>query len=97
MLALEQAAALIATDSGGVQKEVYFHSKPFLTFRTETEWTELLDAGWNRLDPLNSVESILDSINDALGFQGKPISVFGNGTSAQLILRSLLAEQNCKN
>jgi UDP-GlcNAc3NAcA epimerase len=91
MIALEQAATLIATDSGGVQKEAYFHGKPCLTLRTETEWTELLDAGWNRLASLNSVKSILDSINQTLGSQGKPISVFGNGTSAQLILQNLIA------
>ena len=97
MIALEQAATLIATDSGGVQKEAYFHGKPCLTLRTETEWTELLDAGWNRLAPLNSIKSIVDSINQTLSTQGKPINVFGNGTSAQLILQNLLAEKNCKN
>jgi UDP-GlcNAc3NAcA epimerase len=97
MIALEQAATLIATDSGGVQKEAYFHGKPCLTLRTETEWIELLDAGWNRLAPLNSVKSIVDSINQTLNTQGKPINVFGNGTSSQLILQSLLAEKNYKN
>jgi UDP-GlcNAc3NAcA epimerase len=52
MNALEAGAALIATDSGGVQKEAFFHGVPCVTLRDRTEWTELVTHGWNRLaDP----------------------------------------------
>lgn len=46
---LQRHAALIATDSGGLQKEAYFHRVPCVTLRDETEWTELVELGWNRL------------------------------------------------
>src|SRR5207253_10172007 len=54
MIALEAGASAIVTDSGGVQKEAFFHRVPCVTTRDETEWTELVELGWNRLAPPTS-------------------------------------------
>jgi UDP-GlcNAc3NAcA epimerase len=49
MQALVARSSLVLTDSGGLQKEAYFHRVPCVTLRDETEWTETIAAGWNRL------------------------------------------------
>ncbi|PID54319.1 MAG: UDP-N-acetylglucosamine 2-epimerase (non-hydrolyzing) [Micrococcales bacterium] len=57
-LSLEAAAALIVSDSGGVQEEAALLRRPLLVLRDSTERPELLD-GWCRLlgssDPASAV------------------------------------------
>lgn len=49
MLPLIQNSRLVLTDSGGLQKEAFYLNKYCITLRTETEWTELVDLGVNRI------------------------------------------------
>jgi UDP-GlcNAc3NAcA epimerase len=80
---------LVLTDSGGVQKEAFFHRKPCAVLRDETEWTELLDLGSNILvSPLSSDAStiIFNLLHQKVDWNR---SLFGNGQSAKIIVDNL--------
>jgi UDP-GlcNAc3NAcA epimerase len=49
MIGLTAHARVVFTDSGGLQKEAFVLRVPCVTLREETEWTETLVGGWNRL------------------------------------------------
>jgi UDP-GlcNAc3NAcA epimerase len=89
MVTLTKGAALVATDSGGLQKEAFFHRVPCVTLRDETEWVELLELGWNRLAPPHSVDSLTRAFELALGSHGLEGNPYGEGDAAQRILNAL--------
>lgn len=89
MVMLERGAAVIATDSGGVQKEAFFHGAPCVTLRDETEWVELIEMGWNRLAPPGQAD-IAKTIREAIGQKGDSGSPYGDGNAAQRIVTALV-------
>ncbi len=90
MVALESQAALIATDSGGVQKEAFFYGVPCVTLRDETEWVELVDLGWNRLvSPASN--GLAGSILEAVGTKGRAGAPYGDGNAARTIAKIMTA------
>ena len=88
MIALLRAARVVATDSGGVQKEAYFHGTPAAVLRGETEWVELIDLGCAQLVPPkdNSSELISAAIRECEILKGKANEYpFGTGNTSEII------------
>ncbi len=91
MIMLEKKARLIITDSGGVQKESHFFSKPCIVLRKETEWVELVKNGTVRLadaDPVRIREAWDYFMNSSEVLQYP--AFYGDGKAAVTILREIL-------
>jgi UDP-GlcNAc3NAcA epimerase len=81
--ALASQARVIATDSGGVQKEAYWYGVPCVTLRETTEWVETVEAGWNVLagtDPDRIVAAVVGARP-----AGERHHLYGDGRAAERI------------
>lgn len=93
MMTLEANARVIVTDSGGVQKEAYFHGVPCVTIRDETEWVETIESGWNVLCAPNE-QNIAAKVENMLRFdRGTPRpEYYGDGYGSEKIVAHLAGE-----
>ncbi|NIP97834.1 MAG: UDP-N-acetyl glucosamine 2-epimerase, partial [Akkermansiaceae bacterium] len=87
MAALLSGASLVLTDSGGLQKEAYWAKVPCLTLRTETEWVETVEQGWNVV--LGADPSRLPQCLAELGHPGEWMPIYGDGMAAERIVAAL--------
>ena len=87
MVRAVMASAGVVTDSGGLQKEAFLLDAPTTTIRTETEWTETLEDGWNILDPHLTHLTDVAIRPRPTGDKGQP---YGDGKASERVIQALL-------
>ena len=91
-ITLVKNAALVMTDSGGLQKETYWLNTPCLTMRDETEWVETVDEGWNVLTGADRRRIVRGASKMMSGLLPPRQPLYGEGTRVtSAILDQLVA------
>jgi UDP-GlcNAc3NAcA epimerase len=85
--ALASQAGVIATDSGGLQKEAYWHGVPCVTLRDTTEWTETVAVKANVLVD-NDPDAIAAAVASARMPDERP-QLYGDGDASERIAEVL--------
>ena len=88
LTALAAQARVILTDSGGLQKEAYWHGVPCVTLRPSTEWVDTVETGANTLvddDPERLAEAVATA-----RMPGERPQLYGDGHAAEKIAQTLV-------
>ena len=96
-LQLFDSAAVVLTDSGGLQKEAFFVATPCVTLRDETEWPETLEDSANIVVGADE-RKIFDAVEASLARDdawkrsalNNAFAAFGGGKAARLIVEELV-------
>ncbi|HEY5826067.1 MAG TPA: UDP-N-acetylglucosamine 2-epimerase (non-hydrolyzing) [Cyclobacteriaceae bacterium] len=91
MINLERRAAIIFTDSGGVQKEAFYFEKPCVILLDETPWVELVESGTALLTGSNGEK--IKAAYQTLMTKRKELkfpSLFGDGHAAAFICEKII-------
>lgn len=90
MVRLEMDALAVASDSGGVQKEAFFFGVPCFVLRDETEWVELIQAGWNTLVPPGDPDVMAGTMLQLDQLHPTPIAPYGDGHASEVVVHELM-------
>jgi UDP-N-acetylglucosamine 2-epimerase len=85
-LSVLRDAAAVVTDSGGIQREAYWLGVPCVTVRAESEWSETVGLGANRLVPPEGADELPGAVTAAIKqSRSWDRSAYGDGTAAERV------------
>jgi UDP-N-acetylglucosamine 2-epimerase len=91
LISLTANARVVVTDSGGLQKEAFWHGVPCVTLRPSTEWVDTVETGANVLvddDP----ELLVAAVSTASMPDLRPV-LYGDGYASERIAAALAARR----